>query len=64
MNKNINTGVELTEKELDGVVGGCGLVGFRVGNGLRHLHDDPPVIPLVGEYKAIKDLVVKEALFR
>ena len=63
MNKNINIGVELTEKELDGVVGGCGLVGLRVGNGLRHLHDDPPVIPLVGD-KAIKGLVVKEALFR
>ena len=64
MNNEQNKPAELTEKELEGVVGGYDLVGLRDGNGLRHLHDDPPLINPVGEYKAIKGLVVKEALFR
>ena len=64
MNKNINNVVELTEKELEGVVGGCGRVDLRVWDGLRRLHADPPVIPLVDEYKPIMDLVVKKVRLR
>ena len=54
MNKNINTVVELTEKELEGVVGGCGRVDLGVWDGLRRLHADPPVIPLEGKGKSEK----------
>ena len=54
MNKNINNVVELTEKELEGVVGGCGRVDLRVWDGLRRLHADPPVIPLEGKSKSEK----------
>ena len=54
MNKNINTGVELTEKELECVCGGCGRVDLGVWDGLRRLHADPPVIPLEGKGKSEK----------
>ena len=41
MNKNINTVVELTEKELECVTGG-GLIGGSEGEIIKL---DPPVIP-------------------